>query len=102
MDTQVVLYTLSTCPVCRSVRRLLEAGGIDHRVVEIDLLSGDDRRAEMEKLRGLSPTVAFPFLVAGDTVVVGNHPEQIRELFGLPAPSKTGVLARLFSRNRRK
>ncbi len=100
MADEIVLYTLSTCPVCKTVRRMLESHGIDHRVVEVDLLDEDARRRQMQDLRTRAATVAFPFLVAGSKVVVGNEPEKIRGALGLPPPEKKGVLERLYPRSR--
>ena len=102
MSSEVVLYTLSTCPVCKTVRRMLAAHGVDHRVVAVDLLEDDARRLQMERLRSLAGTVAFPLLVAGDQVVVGNRPEQIRRALALPDPEKKGVFERLLLRIRNR
>jgi hypothetical protein len=51
--------------------------------VDVDLLSWSERAAALEEVRKLNPLCSFPTILIGDTVVVGNREDKIREALGL-------------------
>lgn len=75
----VKMYTLSTCSHCRAAKKLLSALGIRYDYVDVDLLSGSARAAALEEVRKLNPLCSFPTILIGDTVIVGNREDKIRE-----------------------
>jgi glutaredoxin len=80
---QVLVYALSTCPWCRKTKRYLAEHGIPFQVVDYDLQTPEEQ-AKMEALmleRG--GAISFPWVLFGDTVVVGWNPEEYARLLGL-------------------
>ena len=79
----VKMYTLSTCSHCRAAKKLMSALGIQYEYVDIDLLSGSARTAALEEVRKLNPLCSFPTILIGDTIIVGNREDTIREALDL-------------------
>ena len=75
----VKMYTLSTCSHCRAAKKLMSALGVRYDYVDVDLLSGSARAAALEEVRKLNPLCSFPTILIGDTVIVGNREDKIRE-----------------------
>jgi glutaredoxin-like protein NrdH len=75
----VKMYTLSTCSHCRAAKKLMSDLGIRYEYVDVDLLSGSERTAALEEVRKLNPLCSFPTILIGDTVIVGNREDKIRE-----------------------
>ncbi|MDW7738930.1 MAG: glutaredoxin family protein [Bacillota bacterium] len=74
----VKVYSLSTCPWCKKVKKLLDDHGVEYDVVEVDLAEGDDQKqalAEVEKLTGRR---SFPVTVINDQVIQGFKEEEIK------------------------
>lgn len=80
----VKLYTLSTCPWCKKVKRYLNEHNIVYSYVDYDLAEIDEQqRIEAEIKRYTGGGVSFPFAVVGDVVVMGYNPERYNELLGI-------------------
>ena len=75
----VKMYTLSTCSHCRAAKKLMSALGVPYDYVDVDLLSGSARTATLDEVRKLNPLCSFPTILIGDTVIVGNQEDKIRE-----------------------
>jgi glutaredoxin len=75
----VKMYTLSTCSHCRAAKQLMSTLGVRYDYVDVDLLSGTARTAALEEVRKLNPLCSFPTILIGDTVIVGNREDKIRE-----------------------
>ena len=86
----VKMYTLSTCSHCKSTKKLLGDCKIQYEVVDVDLLTGDERKAILEDIRRFNPECSFPTIVIGDKVVVGYKEQEIKEALGLAEPPKKG------------
>jgi glutaredoxin-like protein NrdH len=76
---KVKMYTLSTCSHCRAAKKLMSALGVQFDYVDVDLLSGSARTAALEEVRRINPLCSFPTIIIGDTVIVGNQEDKIRE-----------------------
>lgn len=74
-----ILFALSTCPRCQRLREFLEKQGIEVRVVEVDLLPFEQKRAHIEFVRQVNPRISFPTLVVGDLAVIGEDYDATRE-----------------------
>jgi glutaredoxin len=79
----VKMYTLSTCSHCRAAKQLMSGLGVHYDYVDVDLLSGSARAAVLEEVRKLNPLCSFPTILIGDTVIVGNREDKIREALDL-------------------
>jgi len=75
----VKVYSLSTCPWCKKVKKFLDEKNVQFDVVEVDLAQGEEQKqalAEVEKLTGHR---AFPVTVIGEKVIRGFKQEEIEE-----------------------
>jgi glutaredoxin len=72
---EIVLYALSTCIWCRKTRRLLDGLGIPYRLVEVDLLTGQDRVEANEEVNRWSASGSFPILVIRRRAVIQGYRE---------------------------
>lgn len=79
---ETVLYALSTCIWCRKTRRLLDRLGVPYRLVEVDLLSGEEREEAYREVHRWSASGSFPVLVInGEKAIQGYMADRIaREL----------------------
>jgi glutaredoxin len=79
----VKLYTLSTCSHCRAAKKLLADLGVEYEYTDVDLVSGAERDAVLAEVRKFNPNCSFPTILIGDTVIVGNREDKIREALDL-------------------
>ena len=74
----VTLYALMTCSHCKDAKKYLKEQGVDFRLIQMDLLVGEERNDAMRALRKLNPECSFPTVQIGETVIVGFKPDQLR------------------------
>lgn len=86
MIDAIVLYSLSSCPKCGDVKKLLQSRGSAFTFHNVDWLAGEERNEAMRALRKVNPEVTFPTLVVGDDVVVGAKMDRIREVLDAHEP----------------
>ncbi len=79
----VKLYALSTCSHCRSTKDLLNNCGVEYECIDVDKLTGDERKAMVEEIRQINPSCSFPTIVIGDKIIVGFREDEIREALNL-------------------
>ncbi|GKT08068.1 glutaredoxin family protein [Desulforhabdus sp. TSK] len=79
----VKLYALSTCSHCRNTKDLLNNCGVEYECIDVDKLTGDERKAIVEEIRQINPSCSFPTIVIGDKVIVGFREDEIREALNL-------------------
>jgi glutaredoxin len=79
----ITLYALQTCGHCKSVKALLKDCQVSFQVVYVDMLTGEERNDTMRLIRRLNPSVAFPMLVIGKTVIVGFKKKAIEAALAL-------------------
>ncbi len=82
-NKSVKLYSLSTCSHCSSTKKLLSECVVNYKIVDVDLLEGDERKAILEDIKKLNPRCSFPTILVGNQVIVGFKEKQIREALGL-------------------
>lgn len=79
----VMLYALSTCVHCRNCKEFLDENGVKYEFVYVDQLTGEERKACIEEVRKLNPSVSFPTLKVGEQVVVGFKKDDLIRLLGV-------------------
>lgn len=79
----VKLYALTTCPYCRMTKKMLDEGGVEYELTEVDLLEGQEREDTVAEVRRVSGGASFPVVVIGEEVIVGFNKKRIKELLGL-------------------
>jgi glutaredoxin len=82
-DKQVKVYTLSTCGHCRATKKLLGDCGIQFEFTDVDLLTGEERRAILEEIKRFNPNCSFPTIIIGGKVIVGHKEDEIRSALGI-------------------
>ena len=75
----VKLYTLSTCSHCRAAKKFLDECRVEYSFTDVDLLSGEERKAILDDVRKYNPACSFPTILIGDKVIVGFREDEIRK-----------------------
>lgn len=83
-EKNVKIYSLSTCSHCKATKSFLSDCAVKYDFTDVDLLTGDDRKAVLEDVKKWNPRCSFPTIVIGDKVIVGFKENEIREALGLP------------------
>jgi len=78
----IILYTLSTCRVCKATRKLLDDLAVTYEYIDVDRLGRSEQDAILEKMKVANPRGAFPTLFIGETVIVGFKEEEIKKALG--------------------
>ena len=60
MSEPVKMYTLSTCGHCKAAKKFLRDHGVAHHCTDVDLLTGDERKATIEEVKKYNPACSFP------------------------------------------
>jgi len=82
-DKPVRMFTLSTCSHCKAVKKFLDDCTIHYDFTDVDTLTGDERHAVIEDLKGLNPQCSVPTIVIGEDVIIGFDEEAIKKALGL-------------------
>ena len=82
-DVTIKMYTLSTCSHCKRTKEFFTSQGIEFEFTDVDLLTGDERRAVVELVRKHNSRVSYPTILIGNTVIIGFNETEIREALGL-------------------
>ena len=77
------LYALSTCSHCKAARKFLDECRVDFTCVEVDSLTGDERKNTIADIKKINPRCSFPTLVINEKVIVGFQKDEIKEALGL-------------------
>jgi glutaredoxin len=83
METEVKVYTLSTCSHCKATKKFLDKCVVKYEFMDVDLLKGEERAAILEDVKKWNPRCSFPTIIIGDKVIVGYKEDEIREALGL-------------------
>ncbi len=77
---KVRVYAVSTCPVCRRLRGVLNDLGIEYEWLDVDKAPREEALAALDYVERVAGAAAFPVVVAGDEVIVGLDEGRLREL----------------------
>ncbi len=83
MQTQVRMYTLSTCSHCKATKKFLDDCAVKYDFTDVDLVDREERVAILEDVKKWNPRCSFPTIIIGDKVIVGFREDEIREALGL-------------------
>ena len=75
----VKVYSLSTCPWCKKVKKFLDEKNVEYEVVDVDLAQGDEQKQALEEVEKLTGKRAFPVTVIKDEVISGYKEDKIQE-----------------------
>lgn len=79
----VKLYTLSTCSHCRATKKFLDDSNIEYTFTDVDLLTGDERKAILDEVMKVNPQCSFPTIIIGDHVIVGFKEDDIKRALNI-------------------
>lgn len=77
MAPTVKVFALSTCIHCKQAKQFLDDNGVTYECVHVDLLTGDERKQVIEEVKAVNPSLSFPTIVIGGTVIVGFRKDEI-------------------------
>ena len=75
---RITLYSLSTCGVCKKVKKFLEEHQIEHQNIEVDTLDSGEQWLATKELTKRNPRASYPTLVI-EEVVMGYDPDELTE-----------------------
>ncbi|MFA4918515.1 MAG: glutaredoxin family protein [Thermodesulfovibrionales bacterium] len=75
---KVRLYSLSTCPTCKRVRKFLDEHGIQYEFTEVDLLDSGEQWLMSKEVKKYNQAATYPTLVV-EEVILGLDEEAIKE-----------------------
>jgi glutaredoxin-like protein NrdH len=79
----VFLYALSTCAMCKTVKKLLTNLSVPYDFVDVDLLEGNEKETVIQEMLKWDRRRPFPMLIINNaTCIVGDEPEAIRQALG--------------------
>lgn len=78
-----ILMAISTCPRCQRMKQFLKQNNISAKIVDIDLLPADEKKAHMRFLQPINPRLSFPTIIVGDLAVIGEDYDGAKEVLGL-------------------
>lgn len=59
----VTLYSLSTCPVCKKVKKFLDEKNISYNCIEVDTLESGEQWLATKELKKYNPQASYPTVV---------------------------------------
>ena len=93
----VILYSLSTCSLCKDVQKLLAGHKVHFENVEVDRLEKDQQNEILNILKAYDDKFSFPTLVLGDEVITGYQKDKILKAIKAFSATRRFSLKRLFS-----
>ncbi len=79
---KVRLYSLSTCPTCKEVRKFLDRHNIKYELIDVDLLDSGEQWITSKEMKKYNPAATYPTLIV-EEVILGLDEEAIKEALGL-------------------
>jgi glutaredoxin-like protein NrdH len=79
---KVRLYTLSTCPTCKQVKKFLDAHDISYEMTEVDLLDSGEQWLMSKELKKYNPEASYPTLIV-EEVIKGLDEDAIKRALEL-------------------
>ncbi len=82
-NTEIFLYTISTCSHCKDMKRFLTENDISYDYIDVDLLDREIKKDIMEEVKKINPRITFPTIKIGETVIIGFKKNEIKEALGI-------------------
>ena len=65
----IKLYTLSTCPTCKWLKKRLGEMGLEYEAVDVDLLKSGEQWLATKEVKRCNPDATFPTMVVEEVVL---------------------------------
>jgi glutaredoxin len=62
---------------------MLNECAVEFDFVDVDLLTGEERKAILDEVRRLNKECSFPTIIIGNRIIIGHKENEIREALGL-------------------
>jgi glutaredoxin len=69
LSKKVRLYSLSTCPTCKEVRRFLDEHYIKYELIDVDLLDSGEQWVTSKELKKYNPAATYPALIVEEVIL---------------------------------
>lgn len=69
----VTLFSLSSCPVCKQVKKFLEENHVPYTLVEVDTLDSGEQWLMTKKLKEYNPQATYPTVVIEEVIRGFDH-----------------------------
>ena len=79
---KVRLYSLSTCAICKGVKKFLEDHNIEFEQIDVDLLDSGEQWVTSKEIKRYNPSATFPTLII-EEVILGHDEEAMKKSLGL-------------------
>lgn len=79
---QVRLYALTTCPICKQVKKFLDEHNISYTMTEVDLLDSGEQWLTSKELKKYNPDATYPTLIV-EEVIKGLDEDAIKKALDL-------------------
>ncbi len=77
---KIMIYALSTCPWCKKSKSFFAERNIPFEFIDYDKASEEEQQKIREVCLEHGDSIAFPFVIIGDDVVVGYNPQKYTKL----------------------
>lgn len=65
---RVTLFSLSTCPVCRKVKKFLDDNAVPYTLVEVDTLDSGEQWLMTKELTKRNPQASYPTVIIEEVI----------------------------------
>jgi len=83
MGIRIKIFTLSTCGHCKATKKFLADHHVDYDFIDVDLLTGENRREVIDEVREYNPNLSFPTIIIGEKVIIGFREQELKEALEL-------------------
>ena len=77
MDKKIRIYSLSTCAVCKKVKKFLDEHQRPYENIEVDMLDGGEQWLATKELKKYNPQATYPTVVI-EEVIQGFDEERLK------------------------
>ncbi|MCG2721705.1 MAG: glutaredoxin family protein [Thermodesulfovibrionales bacterium] len=79
---KVRLYALTTCPICKQVKKFIDEHNISYDMTEVDLLDSGEQWLMSKELKKYNPDATYPTLIV-EEVIKGLDEDAIKKALEL-------------------
>ena len=79
---KIRVFSLSTCPTCKSVKKFLDELNMQYELTEVDLLDSGEQWLMSKEVKKYNPAATYPTVVI-EEVILGFDEEAIKQSLGI-------------------
>ena len=66
---KVRLYSLTTCPTCKRMKKILDDNTIHYELIEVDLLDSGEQWVTSKEIKRYNAAVTYPTLIIEEVIL---------------------------------